>query len=157
MTRLSTAQIKALVKTTGQKLPEGILEEERGIACQTANLTLELPIPPTTNHLFITSGRFRRISPKYAAWRVCAGKKLTEQNPHQMKGLVRLEIAIHAGKGFPVDRDLDNCFKAILDLLVTHKVVEADDVRTVLSVYAEYIPNSGKRGEARCIVSIKGV
>ena len=154
MTRLSTAQIKALIKTTGQVLPDGFLEEGRPTETEAI---LELPIPPTTNHLFITVRGRRIVSPDYTVWRTEAGKKLQGQSPAHIVGPVHLKLTIHGGKGFPVNRDLDNCFKAVLDLLVTHNVVEADDIRIVRSVYAEYLAPINRKAEARCTVSLKSV
>ena len=153
MTRVSSVLIKNLLKTTGQIIDvEAVKPEETPSGTE---VEYNLPIPPTTNHLFITRGRFRVISPKYKLWRVKAGDVLTDQSPINIIGQVHLVVSIYGGKGFPVIRDLDNCNKAVIDLLVTHKVIEEDDVRRVLSVLVRYIPPDNKKTEARCTITIR--
>lgn len=87
---------------------------------------LRLPYPPTANTLFANAkaggGRFK--SKKYKAWIDEAGWTLREQRPVEMIGAVEIEIV--AVKPDKRKRDLANLEKAILDLLVAHRVIEDD-------------------------------
>lgn len=99
---------------------------------------VRLPLPPTLNHLR-TPVRGRLItSPEYRAWIATAGAELLIQRPNRIEG--RVGIAIHvAPPKTNRRRDLDNVgFKAILDLLVTHGVIEGDDSRYVRHLEASW-------------------
>lgn len=94
-----------------------------------------LPLPPSTNNLFINArnGRGRILSPDYKAWRKLAAKALTLQSwdmPGRPYGVtIRVNIN-HC-------RDLDNSTKAVLDLLVEHKVIDGDQWVNALHVYRD--------------------
>lgn len=96
--------------------------------------TVTLPIPPSTNELFIALDKRRRIvSPPYAAWRKDAGKML-DAAKLRVPGTVYVLIRIgKCNRG----RDADNFCKPVCDLLVTHGVIDSDNLTTVMSVTAE--------------------
>lgn len=85
---------------------------------------IRLPIPPSTNNLFVTRGRKRVISPAYRAWRTEAGLRLNVQRPQSHAKSRRLAVAIHVPD--TVRGDLDNRIKGLLDLIVDHGLI-ADD------------------------------
>jgi crossover junction endodeoxyribonuclease RusA len=100
-------------------------------------ITLTLPMPPSVNALYrAVSGR-SIISERYRAWKLSAGKELLSQRPGKLKGPVSVTVELT-----PPDnrvRDLDNTgFKAVLDLLVAHQIIEADDSRIVREITARW-------------------
>jgi crossover junction endodeoxyribonuclease RusA len=95
---------------------------------------IELPMPPSTNNLFINVGRRRTLSPEYRAWREEAGWRLAAQRPLAIPGKVSLDIAIEdTGR-----LDLDNTLKGCIDLLVHHKVIEGDSRKYVRDIRAHW-------------------
>ncbi len=98
---------------------------------------LILPMPPSVNNLFMNVKRGRAITPEYKAWRLLAGLKLKSQHPKPVKG--RVSVNCLTGKGAT---DLDNRWKALLDLLVEYGVIEGDGpgiVRELHMVIADRI------------------
>lgn len=92
-------------------------------------ITLHFPIPPSTNNLFcngVNGGRFP--SQAYVGWKAVAGNVITQARRPRITGPVEIAITI---KEPTRKRDLDNCAKGVLDLLVSCGVIEADD-NTVL-------------------------
>lgn len=108
----------------------------------TQAITIALPKPPSTNNLFVNVPRRGRvISNEYDAWREAAGWDLVSARPGKIKGQVSVEIAVE-DKG---NRDLDNCSKAILDLLVTHGVIEGDSRKYVRNINLHWEDIEGVR------------
>lgn len=100
-------------------------------------ITLELPFPPTLNNIFQVH-KGAHLSKKYREWRDEAGWMLRAQNPKSLSGVVSVAVKL-----VPPDkrvRDLDNAgFKAVIDLLVRHEVIEGDDSRYVRRIEAEWV------------------
>lgn len=94
-----------------------------------------LPVPPSTNNLFINArnGRGRILSPDYKAWRKLAAKALTLQSWEMPGRPYGVTIRVNINHR----RDLDNSTKAILDLLVEHKVIDGDQWVNALHVYRD--------------------
>lgn len=99
---------------------------------------ITLPFPPSTNNLFVNAGKRGRVrSSRYEMWLNEAGWELKSQRPVKHTGPVNVTIAL-----CPFDkrrRDADNGCKAVLDLLVKHQVIPADDNRFVKSVTAKWV------------------
>lgn len=114
-------------------------------------VTIILPLPPSTNHLFrnATSGR-RPKTAEYRAWIKEAGWRLLQQRPIKIKGPVELEFWFAEPKDGRT-MDLSNRLKAVEDLLVTHRVIEADHNKIVRSIKLQW---SDIEGCAVQIVSI---
>lgn len=95
---------------------------------------LRLPFPPSVNAMFLNSpnvrGRGRIPSPEYKAWQAQASNELLLQVPPGIKGPVRITIDLDDSRR----GDCDNRNKAVLDLLVAHRVIEADSKRIVRRV-----------------------
>lgn len=86
---------------------------------------LFLPLPPSTNNLFVNiKGRGRIKAPKYRSWIWAAGWAIAKQNPLKFVGDV--EVTILAARVNGRRRDIDNLIKPVLDLLVTHAVLKDD-------------------------------
>ncbi len=95
-------------------------------ALVSAEVVLNLPMPPTTNNLFTGVGRRRVKSVKYAAWCSHAGWELLRQHPPRLKGPVSvlIEVSTHESND---TWDLCNREKATMDLLVTQGVIAGDN------------------------------
>ncbi len=88
-------------------------------------ITLTLPVPPSTNALFVNvPGKGRVPSVRYKQWRQDALATLWTQ-PRKFMGCPCAITLIVPDKG---RRDLDNFAKPILDFLVQHNFI-ADDSR----------------------------
>lgn len=88
----------------------------------TPSIILKLPVPPTTNNLFMTVGRKRVRSKRYRTWLDQAGWELQRQRVGCIGGPWEADIALPAG----LRGDTDNYIKPLLDLLVKHQVVDDD-------------------------------
>lgn len=84
--------------------------------------TATIPTPPSTNNLFANGKHGRFKSKKYEAWIVEAGKELLAQKPQHFAGRVEVQLQVPRN----LRRDLDNHWKASLDLLVSHGVIQDD-------------------------------
>jgi Holliday junction resolvase RusA-like endonuclease len=106
---------------------------------------LNLPVPPSTNNLFVTSQSRRRRSEGYRRWLHDAGWRLKLQLPPTaaMCATVMGPVRVRIEAGLARRRDLDNAIKAILDLLVRHRVIEDDSLVDDL-----HILRMGNAGEA---------
>lgn len=86
---------------------------------------IELPFPISVNAMY-ADGSTRRIkSQKYCDWILEAGYRLNRQRPSSIKGPVTIKYELQEVE----DRWLRDCFnfeKGVTDLLVSHKIIEAD-------------------------------
>ena len=93
-----------------------------------SSITLRLPVPPSTNNLFINVKHGGRVpSPKYRLWKQQAADTLWTQKRKKIEGQVSVRIVV-PDKG---RRDLDNFCKACLDFLVNHQFIATDDRHTL--------------------------
>lgn len=116
--------------------------------------TLFLPFPPSVNGMF--NGKSRRFkSDGYKSWLKEAkidldiAKYKAGFSWKNYKGKVEVHMLLRA----PDKRvqDVDNRIKAVLDFLVTHKVIEGDDSRYVRGISAYWCDDVGMAG---CVVEI---
>ena len=96
-------------------------------------IELRLPLPPSTNNLYISVGKKRIVSPKYRAWREEAGEMLIAQKPRSVLG--DYDLWLYVEWPDKRKRDLDNAIKAVSDLLVSHQLVEDDSRCQALPIY----------------------
>ncbi len=102
--------------------------------------TFLLSVPPSTNALYMTDRKANRRfkTPKYTKWQTQAGWELMGQKPRPTQGDVTVEIRVAEEevifKNGSKKRDLDNMLKALLDLLVLHRVIEDDRYIKKLSI-----------------------
>lgn len=96
------------------------------------DIVLSLPIPPSANNLFFNrrGGKGRSRSPEYLNWQVAAGwqVKLARQSP--ITGPVCVSIVVQENPR----RDLDSYCKALIDLLVAHKLIPDDSCKYVREI-----------------------
>jgi hypothetical protein len=94
------------------------------------------------------------MAPKYRSW--------LDQNTKRIEvdtilgSDVRVDIQVWGGKGWRMNRDLDNIFKGVLDLLVKSKVIVDDCTKVVTHITAEYCEPSDKKDLALLIVKVEG-
>lgn len=116
----------------------------------TVETRLTLPFPPSLNAIF-RKFKGSHLSEAYRAWRDEAGWTLQAQRPAKISGPVTIAVSL-----VPPDkrrRDLDNCgFKAIIDLLVKHEIIDADDSRIVRRIEAEWAVSGDP-----CTVSVRAI
>ena len=103
-----------------------------------------LPMPPSTNNLFVNKGRSRVDSPKYAAWKRLAGWDLLRQHPPRIKGPVNLLIEVSLSESNDT-WDITNRTKATEDLLVSQGVIQGDNRPFVREVTSRWADVSGVR------------
>lgn len=122
-------------------------------------VTIELPMPPSTNKAFptsrVTGGRF--CSEEYKAWKLEAGWILQGYHLAPCTRPVRLGMVIHGGKGFTRGCDLTNRWKALEDLLVSHGILKDDNVQFVVGHTDDYVAPTEKGQQARCILTIEEI
>jgi Holliday junction resolvase RusA-like endonuclease len=82
-----------------------------------------LPVPPSTNNLFINvRGKGRIKSAEYRAWLDHAGLLLKVRSSKVVEGPFEVEVRLsHKARG-----DIDNRMKAAIDLMVRHGRVPDD-------------------------------
>lgn len=97
---------------------------------------LHLPYPPSVNGVF-RKHNGSRLAEAYRAWRDAAGWKLQAQRPRKFTGPVKLLLEFRAPDRRV--RDIDNLLKAPLDLLVKHKVIEADNSSCLREVTGRWV------------------
>lgn len=113
---------------------------------------IDLPVPPSTNDLFANKREkpkdvwgikpakrkkaFGRVkTERYNTWLNAAGWDVKRQRPKKIKGPVSIAMYVQEPR---VSRDIDNCAKAVLDLLVSLNVIEADNNRIVRKLSMEW-------------------
>lgn len=124
---------------TAQAVLQTVVAGQRGdiMNCSPQGPTIvTIPAPPSVNNLFITAKSGRRVKSKhYHFWQTEAGWRLKAQHPSKVGGKVVILIAVERSSDLA---DIDNRIKPILDLLVTHKVI--DDDSNVVAVAAAWSP-----------------
>lgn len=113
-----------------------------------AELIIALPMPPSTNNLFVNFGRGRRRSEQYNRWIHEAGWRLANQRPPLMAGKVILLFEVEEPKTAH-RQDVANREKAVTDLLVSHRVIQGDDQRFVRELTMRWAPVEGVRVTVR--------
>ena len=89
-----------------------------------AALMLRLPVPPSTNNLFVArrDGKGRTKTSAYKRWQKGAGMMLLTQERRLIDGPVRVEMEVPVGR----TRDIDNTAKPTLDLLKMMNIIQDD-------------------------------
>lgn len=112
--------------------------------------TVEVPLPPSNNNLFPTSGTGHRYkSPEYKAW-----IEATEREFARLFVATRFPVEIWikvTGKGVSQRRDVNNFDKGPVDQLKAAGVIPDDCLKYVDRVDAWYEPDDG---EPRVVVTV---
>ena len=98
-----------------------------GLPTKSRKVSLSLPMPPSTNHLFATFNGKRIKTKPYRDWITEAGWQLHLQRAGGIEGRFSIEVLIPrpARKG---KIDLDNRLKPLLDVLKKHGVIVDDSL-----------------------------
>ena len=114
-------------------------------------MTFDLPIPPSTNNLFVTDKRTHKRfpSPAYKAWRKSAGEELMRQYNRYGAPAIHKPVSVHIRLNVNHQSDIANREKAITDLLVA-KLEMPDDC------WIDRILIERDRTVEACVVSIEG-
>jgi len=111
---------------------------------------ISLPFPPSQNRLF-RQFKGSHLSEAYRKWRDEAGWGVKAQRPPKVSGPVAISVALKAPD--KRRRDLDNVgFKAVIDLLVSHEIIEGDDCKFVKRIQAEWVDAGDP-----CTVTVRGI
>lgn len=88
-----------------------------------ARIEVRLPLPPSVNAMYTNvPGKGRRKTTRYKEWIETAGWQLKLQRPAKIFGKYDFSVLVPDA----MVGDIDNRQKALLDLLVTHKVIPDD-------------------------------
>ena len=96
-----------------------------------------LPVPPSTNNLYVNIERGRTRSKSYNSWLNAAGWELKIQKVPTFPRKVAIRLSCPRNK----KRDLSNHLKSVEDLLVKHRVISDDK-------HVEHIEMDWHEGEA---------
>lgn len=101
--------------------------------------SVELPIPPSANHLWIVA-RGRLIqSRQYKSWLSVAIPLCRVGLPY-FANPVEIAVMIQGGKGWRSNRDLDNCLKPIIDAIKHASRIKDDSCHYVTGASVRYMP-----------------
>lgn len=102
--------------------------------------TFILPMPPSVNALWANNGKRRWRTQRYDSWIMEAGAEIMRQRPKKIAGPVTLLYEVEEPK---TDRkmDLANREKATTDLLVSHRIIQADDNSIVREIRLKWSPD----------------
>jgi Holliday junction resolvase RusA-like endonuclease len=145
MTRMTEAQLAALLARTGTPGAPNVASTANPPFLPGDSVTIDLPMCPSTNHLFFNNKRGGRVkTPEYQDWIDAAGWHLAIQKPPGIPGKVKLLIEV-AEPETRRRQDCTNRIKAVEDLLVLHSLIEGDDQRFVREVAVKWAPIKGIR------------
>jgi Holliday junction resolvase RusA-like endonuclease len=99
---------------------------------------IQIPLPPSTNNLFINLKRGGRTeSPKYRAWKKEVAPILESVSPVRTYP-VQITLAIRDGKGWRSNSDIANREKAATDALVSAGIITDDQQKYVRRLVMEF-------------------
>lgn len=117
--------------------------------------TVEMPVPPSANHLWRSVRTRRGVKvikrDRYAAW-LNTAVMLLRVGMAPVAGPVRVLVTIRGGKGWPANRDIDNAIKGPIDALRHARRIDGDTCRTVKRAAVEYREPDGR--PATCYVTV---
>ena len=113
---------------------------------------VKITIPPTTNHLWEGYGITRKRTPEYEAWR--SQNLPAVLNMKGIKPPIAIRLDVWGGANFRENRDIDNCLKVCLDILVLGGIITDDCVKIVKGVEAVYHERSDPVTEAYATIRL---
>lgn len=142
-----TPAVRALLAKPGVTVGPGVklpISEFRN-----TEITAVLPLPPSTNNLFLSVGRRRVRTREYREWAAVAAGLLAGMSPVTAERFA-VVITVVGGRGLNPARDLDNFAKPTLDALVAAGVLRGDSIRDGLhDVRVNYAPGDGEQAGVR--------
>ncbi len=116
---------------------------------------IQIPLPPSTNNLFINKKRGGRIdSPKYRAWKKLVAPLLNGIPPVKSYP-VQITLAIRKGKGWRSNSDIANREKAATDALVTAGILLDDTEKCIQRVVIESWQPKSPNQEVKMFVRVE--
>lgn len=121
---------------------------------------IKLPIPPSTNKLWMICRRWdkgRKVTfigrtREFESWLQHAALLCRVAIPTVRRYPVEIEVSIVGGRGFDGHRrDLDNCLKAVQDAVKHSGRIEDDTCRHIAAVRMDFAVG---HGDAECWVAI---
>lgn len=94
------------------------------------------------------------MAPKYRKWLDQNAKNIEVDEP--LVRDVNVKLVVLGGKGWRMNRDLDNIFKGVMDLLVKNNAIKDDCCKVVRSVYCKYEAPFKLTTTAKVVVHIEG-
>jgi Holliday junction resolvase RusA-like endonuclease len=117
-------------------------------------IEIELPMPPTTNNLFLNvRGRGRIVSPDYQSWKESVMPHLESLTPIE-EYPVSITLTIVWGKGWRSNSDVANREKATTDALVAAGILRDDSCKYVSQIISQ-ITAPNRNGQSRLLVKIE--
>lgn len=116
----------------------------------------KLTIPPSVNKVWLRGKHGSYMAPKYRAWLDAHGPVVKPEWPTMARD-VSIAVEIIDGKGWRSDRDIDNIFKAVLDLLVKNKVILDDNCKIVKRLSVEFLNVADRKQPAYIQVTVEGL
>lgn len=104
-------------------------------------IEFRLPFPPSVNNLFLNAGRKRAATPDYSRWKDQAGWELKAQKLRPITSRCVIDIDLDDTR----QGDADNRSKAVLDLLVAHRIIPDDSKKYVKRVSSGWEELTGCR------------
>ena len=102
-----------------------------------------LPMPPTTNNLFVNVGKSRKPSEQYVAWMRNAILETFAQVPaaNRIGGLITITMQVPA----KTPGDIDNRIKAAVDCLVKSRRIDDDKNVWSITITRSHLLKEGVR------------
>ncbi len=100
--------------------------------------SIVVPVPPSTNNLFVNAGKRRVTSSKYQDWQNVAIPILRALSPPTQ---YPVGIVLTVEEKVRSSRDIDNFVKPILDAIVKAELIVNDNVKHVAEVTIRYRPS----------------
>ena len=94
-------------------------------------ISINLPVPPSVNSLTFNRRGGRTKTKRYTDWITEAGWEIHKQKPPKIRGPVQVDIEVENGA---TRADIDNLIKPLLDVCVSHKLIENDSPKFVKGV-----------------------
>lgn len=104
---------------------------------------IRLTLPPSVNHTHISANGRRFRSPQYLAWIEESLYRIRRRQPCDRP--VHVHAVVRDGAGWRMNRDLDNLWKAILDVLVDSGTLVDDSCQHVVGLHIEFTPDAEAR------------
>ena len=94
-----------------------------------------LPIPPSVNSIWVRGKWGSYKSKNYCDWERNTLPLFHPADAYQLDTQVSINVKVYPGKGWRMNRDIDNILKPILDMLTLANVIKDDNSSIVKSVH----------------------
>ena len=110
-----------------------MLEKNKKSKVEVNEASFLFSLPPSINNCY-RAYRGRMIkSSAYRFWQHIEMQLYKYENK-RVTGNLKVEVVVHTGKGWRVNRDLDNLLKPLLDMLILIGVIEDDNSKVIKEI-----------------------